>query len=182
MIFWYFFMAWWPEKGRPSALKSFLQSGSESALLKTASRALRSRERHPRHWWWQNLARAEASSGCSHNCSDHDGCTAEGTHYPRCGIAFLVIYVGSPFGLIGTRVGNVWFGTCRISFFQIRMSPARWEPPDLGPPGIALQNRHFEENVDKRKRLCRENFGMLDGTWRIGLLVEYQTWEKIGKP
>ena len=43
------------------------------------------------------------------------------------------------------------------------MSPARWEPPTWGPPGIALENRHFEENVDKRKRICLENFAMPDG-------------------
>ena len=45
----------------------------------------------------------------------------------------------------------------------MRMSPARWEPPDMGTPGIALQKRHFEEIVDKRKRLCLEKFAMSDG-------------------
>ena len=42
------------------------------------------------------------------------------------------------------------------------MSPARWEPPDMGTPGIALQKRRFEENVEKRKNLCLEKFGMPD--------------------
>ena len=42
------------------------------------------------------------------------------------------------------------------------MSPARWEPPDMGTPGIALQKRHVEENIEKRKNLCLENFGMPD--------------------
>ena len=32
----------------------------------------------------------------------------------------------------------------------------------MGTPGIALQKRHFEENVEKRKSLCLEKFGMPD--------------------
>ena len=32
----------------------------------------------------------------------------------------------------------------------------------MGTPGIALEKRHFEENVEKRKNLCLEKLGMPD--------------------
>ena len=39
----------------------------------------------------------------------------------------------------------------------------------MGPLGIARQKRHFEENVEKREKLCLEKFGMPEEANATGL-------------
>ena len=55
------------------------------------------------------------------------------------------------------------------------MSPARWEPPDMGTPRHCSPEASFRGKRKKRKSLCLEKFGMPDEMNATGLKMSVDT-------